>query len=158
MSKSELDVEENKSETVGVNRAGEGAFPPTPAEPAQIVKAVKEELDRIMALDRAVVGTELANRIEAAVTRVLGQNFDAEYYFDEYPRTTLYIRHQDRLCVEDIEWRGVEAIDVVKILNKEKDVIAEVLVSYVADELLIGVYDYIKIEEIKEINVEVVRE
>ena len=35
MSKSELSVEENKSETVGVNRAGEGAFSPTPDEAAQ---------------------------------------------------------------------------------------------------------------------------
>jgi hypothetical protein len=35
MSKSELDVEENKS---GGSKAGEGAFPPTPAEPAQIKK------------------------------------------------------------------------------------------------------------------------
>jgi hypothetical protein len=38
MSKSELDVEENKSETVGVNMAGEGAFPPTPVDLAQLKK------------------------------------------------------------------------------------------------------------------------
>lgn len=58
MSKSELDIEENKSETVGVNRAGEGAFSPTPNEAAKriremVVVSFKVPGDMLLELDAA---------------------------------------------------------------------------------------------------------
>jgi metal-responsive CopG/Arc/MetJ family transcriptional regulator len=58
MSKSELSVEENKSETVEVNRAGEGAFSPTPNEAAKRIREVvvvsfKVPGDMLLELDAA---------------------------------------------------------------------------------------------------------
>jgi hypothetical protein len=154
-----VEVEKTQNpEGVG-SRAGEGAFSPTPHDLARIVNEIKKELERIKTLDRALETLEFANRIEAAAVSAMGENFDAEYNFDEYPRTTLYVMHKDRYCVAwDLEWSEIEAIDIVKILNKEREVFAEVLVHYIADELWVGAYRYLKLKDVKGVNVEVVRE
>jgi predicted transcriptional regulator len=58
MSESGLDSVENKSETVGVNRAGEGGFSPTPNETASQIRKVvvvsfKVPGDMLLELDAA---------------------------------------------------------------------------------------------------------
>jgi hypothetical protein len=158
MSKSELDVDENKS---GGSGAGEGAFTPTPNETAQLKekleKEVRHELEKIKNLDRAVDSIEFSDRIEKATERILKEfgveDVIVEYVFDPYPLMRNYVRivKGEEL---NVLWYKEESLDIVQVLRSVTyDEIAVIAIRYIADVLEVGSKYYIKIKEVNEIMV-----
>jgi hypothetical protein len=121
-------------------RAGEGAFSPTPDVLAQIAKAIREELETMKNTDRAIESLEFARRIEKAATRVLGEHgvdSDVEYLFDEYPTVRTYVRIVD----DHVSWERVKAADLLRAGT------TEIIIYYEADVLQVKSEYYIKLDK-----------
>ena len=139
--------------------AGEGAFPPTPIDLAQLKekleKEVRHELEKIKYLTRAVDSIELSDRIEKAVERVLREfgieDVIVEYSFDPYPLMRNYVRimKDEEL---NVTWYEEESVDIVVLLRSVTyDEIATIVIRYIADMLQVGSKYYIKLKEINEV-------
>jgi hypothetical protein len=153
-----------KENPVGVNSgAGEGAFPPTPSELAQLKekleKEVRDELEMIKYRAWATGSVEFSDRIEKAILRVLREhnldsNIDVEYSFDEYP--IAYTRVNVDVDKHRVIWYTEEAVDTVKIINKEtKETLLEITIHYEADVLEVKSRHYIKLNKIIDLKIEV---
>lgn len=139
---------------VGGNKAREGAFSPTPHDLAdKIANRVREELERIRDLERAVESVELAARVERVARKMLKGygNLTVDYIFDEYPKSITFVR--EKVGDERVLWQEIESADILQIVDIDTNrAIGEIVIHYVADELQLKSKYYMKLKTVKEVK------
>jgi len=139
---------------MGGDIAREGAFSPTPHDLAdKIANKVREELERIMALERAVESVELAGRVERAAHKILKlyDNLTVYYIFDEYPKSITLVR--EKVGGEQVLWQEIESADILQIVDIDTNrAIAKIIIHYIAGMLQLKSKYYMKIKTVKEVE------
>jgi hypothetical protein len=143
MSKSELDVEENKS---GGSRAGEGAFSPTPNELARLKEELESELQLRLSLKKYYNAERFCDIIEDIIRKVIKKHFNLNEkdiyveYLDIIPNSHRLIERGESpegqiILLEDIKSTD-RIIAQFNINNQSYEL--WILISYESRELQIG--------------------
>jgi hypothetical protein len=131
----------------------------TPAELAQKLNAIKtmlkEELEYMRDFDKitedSIFSEKLMLAVKSAVYPTSVEYID--YKFDKYPYEQTYVEVETERG-DLILWRKVEAVDKITAIISGKKI--EILINYEAEILQVGSRNYIKITDLKGIDIRVI--